>query len=465
MNRRQFIKKLSNTSVGLALYSSLPWTAAHAYTSETQKSDLKNLIIVRANGGIHPPLGLNPFILDNLSNRKFDSFNMEDPNEFYATYTDDQLVKTRNGLVLGPGAAPLLNVADDFVIVSGVLMLPESIGHETNRRYASTGSINVNSKYLTTVIGQKIGFTGFGAIQNVSGDASVNDTLTGITFDDFNNLLSGSSNSVRQKQVVDSIVRARNTTNQMESASQSLELLSNELEKLNQSDRYAQLIRSNFMVNNELDRNLQTALLGIMTNTSPMAVVDINFSLNGFNFDTHFNHSFQQSNAQNAIFNSIARLISLLKSLPHSEDENQNLYDETVLLFTSDFSRTSWRQDQDGTDHNPFNNSFLIAGGPYSGGKRVGQSHIFSKRATRSNVSSLSGLPYDFNNNTNIDAESLTRKLTDNSIKSGECSETHGCIDFIKPSDVLWTISNSFGLIERPAQFTNAKIINALRRS
>lgn len=93
--------------------------------------------------------------------------------------------------------------------------------------------------------------------------------------------------------------------------------------------------------------------------------------------DTHSADAARRSGAMiGSVAAKVARIFGMLKATPTSD--GRSLFDRTVILVASEFSRTmrqtSFKIDQTGTDHNPLTNSVLIGGAGIKGGLVLGES-------------------------------------------------------------------------------------------
>lgn len=99
--------------------------------------------------------------------------------------------------------------------------------------------------------------------------------------------------------------------------------------------------------------------------------------------DTHGSDAAQDAYKQftDIVFN-IDTVMTTLRNTPYDAAQGLSMLDVTTLLVTTEFSRTMTQfggnVDATGTDHNPLNNSVLIAGKGIKGGLVIGQSDMQS---------------------------------------------------------------------------------------
>lgn len=105
------------------------------------------------------------------------------------------------------------------------------------------------------------------------------------------------------------------------------------------------------------------------------------WTLGAFNvFDTHAAAAAKlQPELYKKTTDDIASIIKILKSTPF--DQKQSLFDVTTVMVTSEFGRTMRQRtmaaiDFTGTDHNPLNNSVLLAGKGIKAGQVIGLSDL-----------------------------------------------------------------------------------------
>jgi hypothetical protein len=90
--------------------------------------------------------------------------------------------------------------------------------------------------------------------------------------------------------------------------------------------------------------------------------------------DTHFqNWATDQGPRQQRGFDTIARLAQALKETPY--DATTSYFDHTIIVGTSEFSRTPLLNATDGRDHHLTNSCFVL-GGPVRGGVYGGSSEV-----------------------------------------------------------------------------------------
>jgi len=112
------------------------------------------------------------------------------------------------------------------------------------------------------------------------------------------------------------------------------------------------------------------------------AVIRLDRSATDFALDTHEKFAGNHVRVQKEIWEYVARIFKLFKSI---QVGNETLYDRTTFLVTSEMSRTPYLNGRDGKDHNPLTTSFLLAGAGVRGNQVIGGSRLVTRALTKSN--------------------------------------------------------------------------------
>lgn len=156
----------------------------------------------------------------------------------------------------------------------------------------------------------------------------------------------------------------------------------------------------------ELERYLKRIFSLMKLGSTKTAFLNLKAS-NGLTADTHDSASAKETPA--LLKSYVAQFVSILKTLKETPyDSTRSFMDVTTFLIGTEFGRTN-RQDaadieKTGTDHNPYNNSFLVGGKNIVGGKVIGGSDLEKENELLSpvhlkidpNKKMLMGKPYDF---------------------------------------------------------------------
>ena len=106
---------------------------------------------------------------------------------------------------------------------------------------------------------------------------------------------------------------------------------------------------------------------------------NIVLEMDDHNLDTHDATSAQaQPEVYPRVVADIVKIIDFLLATPAGDNSGRSLFDLTTVVITSEFGRTMRQQgspvDATGTDHNPLNNTVLLAGKAVRGGQIIGAS-------------------------------------------------------------------------------------------
>lgn len=424
MNRRDFLEVSSKVLVTSMLSSYLPKLHANPGIS-------KKMIHIHFEDGAHHLLGLDPLVLELLENRKLDPVKRDD-REFIPLYEDKDLIDT-GSFILGPAASSLAPFSQDFSIVAGIQGV--SISHTDNARF------------------------------NMSGDEDGRDNL--IVAEVYNQLKSG----VLGVGLSTALLRDEFSRTQNIDLGQivNTKLLSAQSQNLTLSYRGDSLVAKQML---EMQKQLATfkdLKQSLMTDFSADELVSnliasMKLGLSNFNFitlqnglDTHSGHA-QHSEFLNQLLTRVAKIIEVLKKTEGSKP-NTSLYDETVILITTDFGRTSYNQNSGtnyGTDHNPLNTTFMLGGGLIRGGVKIGASTVMPGTRTASGRSALTGIPFDFRAEKVVEYKDFINVGREHNL-----SVLGENVGFIYPGHVLATICAALD-VKTAGKLRNYKAIKGL---
>jgi hypothetical protein len=93
-------------------------------------------------------------------------------------------------------------------------------------------------------------------------------------------------------------------------------------------------------------------------------------------------------------FDHIHQIFTYFKSIEWQQS-GQSLFDKTLFVITSEFSRTPYLNSARGKDHNPMTNSVILAGSGVKGGSTLGGSRLITAAQSKSNFAYHMGRPID----------------------------------------------------------------------
>lgn len=355
MDRRKFLITSAQLGIatGLSQLISLP-----AWAQPGPKSKFKNLITVHINDGWDVLLGLDP---------KTKNSTISDTALFIG-YREDEIIRCGD-LAFGPSAAVLKELYGQCIVINGVSMMG-NISHPDSTRLSQTGIVDRQTAQLVSMKAFK-------------------DSQNG---DDANIIASGSSSAI-ELGPLDVNVKEYTRVSQYLGTEQSTD---NYFEP---NGFVAKSIRTENRINKKTSEFFEKhpefkTLLESRTNSpSGEDTLDMVLALRlgigkaahltirpqSQTLDTHSNHKSIHMKAQAECWAKIAELVKNLKSVP-SSDGASTLYDETLIMVTSEFSRETTLNGNNvetaGKEHNGYTNSYLILGGRVNGGYSIGESVI-----------------------------------------------------------------------------------------
>jgi hypothetical protein len=408
MDRRKFLKILATVSGASTMTVSFA-TWAQMTGSTSSEPELPHLLLLlRTNGGWDVAMAMDAKDPDGLK--------AYGCNDFYYL-PEREPVRLHQGTYLGQTMRPLFPYLNDIAIVNGLVMLPDNIIHEVNRTYMATGSMEHD----------KFGFAPFylssqnPLITNRVGARLEYEMLRTGTVSDYDSenelrLMRQGSGSIND--LFDDVLalRASLSGSKGRAARSALEH-AKEVRKLKGQD----VVRASITQFRNPDDQYLEIVMDILTG---MAVGRLGMGVCDFvadqDLDTHFNHKANHTRNLTAGMDRLAKIITAMKEVvylgPGSRSESPvSLFDITTVVVMSEFSRTAARQRgiDDGTDHNPLNNSCLLFGKNIQGSTVIGRSHVYKPGTLVSPNSSgqplmesaLVGLPYDAKRNRSLQPE------------------------------------------------------------
>jgi len=359
--RRKILKQFGLATLGLT-FGQIP---LNAFSNVASNRKTKFFIMLTADGGLDVTLSLDP--QEHEAGRT-------DQDDMFIEYTPDQILKVGD-IYLAPGAEALKSFGQDILILNGISMVRDA-GHESNLRYLQSGN---GSGLLPnmTLHSEEMNPSPLGVL--MSGKFDMAGRSAGVTE------LSGLSSSLAQNRLsvpeVTAIMEpeAAVTMGRLDAMAADVIREYSEIKALlpNASDQ------------------LRALLVSFKAGLTRSASLNLSSFGNSLNFDTHSNHEGTHLRSQKELFSRLTGLLEALRKTPY---ETGSLFDVTSVLVVSEFSRTPFRNNAKGKDHNPFTNSALLIGPDFQTGKVVGQSHLYSRseRGGSGATALHTALPIDF---------------------------------------------------------------------
>ncbi len=155
------------------------------------------------------------------------------------------------------------------------------------------------------------------------------------------------------------------------------------------------------------------------------------------NMDSHENFAEDHHKIQDFVWKRLARLLSVLKQIPHHISGKALFPHHVTLAVIGEFGRLPYLNSTKGKDHDFYDNSILLGGRGIKGGTVVGANHFFP-RDERRKVSQLSGSHIDY-----VTGEVVTDGYY-NLADVNQVRETRN-VRLIRPENILRTLTDVFG--------------------
>lgn len=424
MNRRQFLSYLGTASTASAFGNFVP-LLAHAQSNRLDGFFVMLYPGAFASTGMDVLLGLDP---------KLQSWSGSDLLDL--GYGDQDVVQPRSGLYLGPCAAPLVPHVNDICVINGVMMR-EDLGHDSCAHYAGAGS--GAHRYLAALWGDEGLNTPYSLASVLGGRESTSSApFTPSSLRDMQTMAGISD------PILDAI-HALNGGNSLAQASvRSRPHVARIRQFLRSTDRNTLFPenRSNFSSQELLSAG---GLASLLTHEIlRMAIWSPPMQSNASDMDSHQDHNNRHKPVQLEYWQGVADLFARFKQTPYKD---KSLFDYTTFFAFNEFSRTPNLNSADGKDHNPFTNSFLLAGRGIRGGQVVGRSRALPNR--QFDITQLRTLhiaaPMDYQTGRAL-PDHILEELVTGSPTDAEKRRRLESLSFIFPENVIATLSQAVGL-------------------
>lgn len=361
MTRRNFLSLAAAGS--LILYARPTWALTESMPTSSGAKTPKYLVWLTMPGGWDTTLSLDPWTA--ATRPSFEDLFLE--------YQTSELVKSAN-IFLGPAAKVIAKYAPQSVVLNGLLVSLSDNGHDAAETFM------------------------------LSGDSSGALPWLGVNYenlfpDDLQGFLTSRSpylgNSTSSKTTNFASIHASVFTDLVE---QSESLLDGDI-----GSSAAVLMRKNKPEILAFAADLKTlsgdsthpekiAASAFLHGISHAAAIEIT---NDQNLDTHQNHEKAHLMAQTARWARIDEILAFFKSVQAGRS-GDSLFDQTLFVVTSEFTRTPGLNGANGKDHEPRCNSALLIGASLNGGQTIGSSIVVTARQSDIGRSYLRGLPLAF---------------------------------------------------------------------
>lgn len=364
MKRRQFLVIGSQTGIMLGLSQYLPLFAMASPT----RGGIKNLITlhmgVAAGGGWDVICGVDPQVKKlSVSDRAC-----------FIGYRPDEIVRA-GGLAFAPPAAAMAPYADRSIVINGVSMLG-NISHPDCTRMAHTGIIERSTAQLAVMKAYAEKGDSLGGARVLTTESQLENgplEVNAVSTFDVTNLINPNSNDVNDDTLDPSGFMAVDQQILMK-FSKIMQDMKTRYPKIKEKLDGGNNGNGN---NGGGTSNTTAATIALALKAGYVSSAHVILAPAQGTLDTHSNHKTGQPAAQMNCWSQVIDLIETLKAVP-GENESASLFDETLLMITSEFSRESALNGDSietaGKEHNGYTNSYMLIGGRVKGGRTIGES-------------------------------------------------------------------------------------------
>lgn len=403
LTRREFLKTSGAAGALFGMSSFLPISS----WSRPASPNTPFFVLLKAPGGMDATLGLDPYIRPQGT----------DEQDMFIEYAPEAILShpSQPEILLGPAAAPLLSHLSHSLIINGLVMNESDNGHTANLNYVVTANgQGKNASLAGELLAGTVAKNPFGLMSNGSATLgkralAVTQTQTVIT-------------SLENPDITDFLGRVDFGSTDASSFGRSARSLST---SKTESAELTRLLKKWQSEKIQL-KDFHAVAAALMSGMAKAAEI----SFNSFGLDTHSDHPNRHREAQQRVWQQVDEIYAFFKSVPFGT-AGASLFDQTIFMVTTEFSRTPFLNPSKGKDHNPLTNSVLISGGAIKKGKVIGKSTLVPRTQTEQGEAFHIGLPVDYETGTAI----MNRT-------AAEASP----VNFVHPENVALTVGHLLGV-------------------
>lgn len=398
MQRRDFLKALGLSSVALQI-------PQFAFATNNSAQGLpKYFVLMRMQSGWDITLSLDPKQHANGSTQ----------DDMFIEYAPSEILRA-GGMSFGPAMQPMLRHAGGFSVVNGIITATTDNGHTANLDYLSSGNGEGKAPYVPAEIAASSQAGSLGVVfsgQSISLDRDVMMTSTSNV-----ESLRSSVNLADFRKMIDASLKR----DDFFKAQQAMLNNAAAIAKLND-------LLTASKATEESDPTIKAGKIlaaAFASETAYQGQIDIFADL-----DSHASHEGRHLEAQKKAWEQVAFVFDTFKKTQVGST-GLSLFDRTLFMVISEFSRTPALNGAKGKDHNPLTNSAVFGGGLVKPNVTFGESHLIVKAKSKSGMSSHTALPID-----------LTTGVT---AKTRKEAEARGSI-YITPEILISTVAETLAI-------------------
>lgn len=345
MNRRDFLKKsiLATAGSHAASGMGLAWITSFAnQVLAAERNDI-NFVLIRVPGAMDNILGLSPWMTPSSY----------DQHDLFLGYEPAQLNFNLEGtqITLGPSAKSIEKFAKEMAIIRGIVVGSNDLGHPFAIQHMASGWEQESAPYWTANIS---------AYRRASEKFLVTNSVVPFGATKPTSLLLTQTLQSENGFERSESLKGLDLIKKPSEAIKNFRRLMSDSER---SRRYQEALAA------FPDRRSENfALAALYSGISNVAQIDI---IENSQLDTHLQHFDVHPSSQAARWNRIAGFLDGLKKF--------GLLEKTLVLVTTEFTRTPGLNDNGGKDHNYNDNSVALFGYGINGGSAVGDRSLVTR--------------------------------------------------------------------------------------
>lgn len=365
--RREFIALGGKTALAAMLADAIPVWVRQALAEE-KTYEFPNLVAFRTFGAMDVTLGLDPLVMPADCTQE----------DVFIEYKPEQIIAAE-GLKFGPACEPLKPYAKRCLSVNGVMMRRDA-GHDVINQYMLSGRGDGKAASIPAEIALATGGAPFGILMNTSIYLAGKSVILSSTKE----LESEAANETLANLIEEKIAASIPTGTPLEEAEKAI---------VAAREKARELTVMLQAMTKEHGKLTDMHILAAAFATGACRQAQLDLATPGQGLDTHANHEGNHLTTQKAVWEQVASFFKLLET---TVVKDKPLFDNTLVMVISEFSRTPALNAAKGKDHNPFTNSVLLAGPGINGGTTVGSSKIIPLKKSKTGMPEHYATPFNY---------------------------------------------------------------------
>ena len=424
MNRRDFLNLSSKIFISSA-FSNLQNLLLPNVAKADRGSDPHMFLVIRIWNSMDTTIGLNPWTAEPISGNNL----FLDDN--YEVFTSPRAPQIK----LGPGAKPLLPHIEDLSIINGIFMGTVDLGHPAAQNYITTAKDSPDAPHFIAELADHCRYRDAKELESLLFNSSLNtfdlEKIEKIPFSALSTVLEY-DNKLQFNSMP--ILSTRNSS--FKEADTQIEMTQDERREMYKIIKSISSASETQYPNNGNKKLSEEAMVAAAFSSQSTRFAQLDYS--EFDLDNHTGFAKNHLESQTKAWSKVSEIIEILKNTPLASTGEALFPNYVTLAVLTEFSRLPFLNENQGKDHNFFDNSIILGGKGVKGGQVVGDHHLFVKDNKRSE-SQLSGCHIDYSTGEVVKNDYYNTYEVEKVIENSQ-------VNLIRPENVLKTMGEIFSV-------------------